>query len=693
MKTFLTSICLTLATAGFAQSAEADYKRISALTKSAFSVAERQYTYKIETKYVDNPGSTSSSSTSSTKSNISGDYSAYPAINVGQRRLQQQAEAGARQEAKIASFEAKMKRVDDLIKSRNLARSPENHAALVKAAMDGGLNAYEASRFFGNTPEEYKTMLVSKNAARYDWSGGIKGDCEGDCVENLTSPYGFTYKGNAKYGRPHGKGVMKSDKATYTGDFVAGEPNGQVEIRWNNGSVFTGTSYNGELIKGTYKRSGTVFQGTYLNGSYYRGLMKADGVEIVGEFNATPSTVYGMRTYSSGSTTHGFYTGKEEKATYYQLTEYQNGLKKEEIFDNNNKVIGYVNYYATGHVLFSVPYEGDRRIGWRIDPDSSAYYVFHSAETKEMSPIVYKPEDLPVLKSKMEPFINELQRRREEYKEKMEAVYEAIATTADNGFQTVTNAKTTETVSASNAESTIAFNRGLFTGELNAAKQPHGHGTYKSADGSYSYEGNYINGKPMGKGKSTWKNGEIYEGNFVNGERQGTGKYTMANGDVYEGEHFEGMWHGKGRLTYTNGKVEEGIWFYGEMDPKPIITGPGKARFEWKDKTYIGAYVNGKRTGKGKLTGRDGTVYEGDFVDGRRHGKGKLTWESAGGGTYEGEFLNNQSSGKGKEMDSNGSTYVGEFKEGFKHGKGKMTYSDGKVEEGNWERGTFKGNN
>ena len=427
MKHTLTFFFMIIALANFAQNQIADYNRLAALTKSAFSVAERQYTYKIETKYSNN-GANSTGNTSpsaSVNSTISGDYNAYPSINVNQRRLQKQAEAGARQQALVASFEAKMQRVDELIKSRNLKRSPENHAALLKAAMDGGLNAYEASRFFGNTPEEYRTMLVSKNAARYDWSGGVKGDCQNDCVENLTSPYGFTYTGNAKYGKPHGKGVMKSEKATYTGDFVAGEPNGQVEIRWNNGSLFTGTSYNGELIKGTYKRSGTVFQGTYLNGSYYRGLMKADGVEILGEFNATPSTVYGMRIYASGTTTHGFYSGKEENPTYYQLTQFKSG-QKEEIFDNNNKSIGYVNYYASGHVIYSVPYEGSRRLGWRINPDSSAYYVFHSAETKEMSPINYKPEDLPVLKSKMEPFINELQRRREEYREKMEQVYEAI---------------------------------------------------------------------------------------------------------------------------------------------------------------------------------------------------------------------------------------------------------------------------
>ena len=427
MKPAFTTLCFCIATVVAAQNPTADYARISALTKSAFTPAERQYTYKIETKYIDNPASGSSASASSVgSSSISGDYSAYPAINVNARRLRKQAEAGARQEARIASFEAKMKQVDDLIKSRNLSRTPENHAALVQAALDGGLNAYEASRFFGNTPQEYRTMLVSKNAARYDWSGGIKGDCQGDCVENLTSPYGFTYTGNAKYGQPQGKGVMRSDKATYTGDFVAGEPNGQVEIKWNTGSVFTGTSYNGELIKGTLKQSGTTFSGTFLNNSYYRGLMKVDGVEILGEFTTTPSTAYGMRIYDNGKTTHGFYTGKDEDPIYYQLTEFKTGLKDEEIYDENRNVSGGVKYYPSGHVLYWMPYEPSRRLAWRINPDGTALYVFHLTDTNEMSAINLTPEQLSTVKSMIQPVIDEVQKRREEYKEKMEAVYEAI---------------------------------------------------------------------------------------------------------------------------------------------------------------------------------------------------------------------------------------------------------------------------
>ena len=115
MKTAFTTLCFCIATVVAAQNPTADYARLSALTKSAFSPAERQYTYKIETRNVDNPaaGSAKSASPLSSSGTVSGDYSAYPAINVNARRLRKQAEAGARQEARIASFEAKMKQVDD----------------------------------------------------------------------------------------------------------------------------------------------------------------------------------------------------------------------------------------------------------------------------------------------------------------------------------------------------------------------------------------------------------------------------------------------------------------------------------------------------------------------------------------------------------------------------------------------------
>lgn len=52
MKILLTATFISFAIASFEQNQSADYNRLSAATKNAFSVAERQNTYKIETKYV-----------------------------------------------------------------------------------------------------------------------------------------------------------------------------------------------------------------------------------------------------------------------------------------------------------------------------------------------------------------------------------------------------------------------------------------------------------------------------------------------------------------------------------------------------------------------------------------------------------------------------------------------------------------
>ena len=69
---------------------------------------------------------------------------------------------------------------------------------------------------------------------------------------------------------------------------------------------------------------------------------------------------------------------------------------------------------------------------------------------------------------------------------------------------------------------------------------------------------------------------------------------------------------------------------------------------------------------KGKLTYRDGSVYEGDLVNGKPHGKGKLTY------IY-------------------GSVYEGDWVDGEQTGLGKMTYPDGKVDEGRFQGSEFVG--
>ena len=50
--------------------------------------------------------------------------------------------------------------------------------------------------------------------------------------------------------------------------------------------------------------------------------------------------------------------------------------------------------------------------------------------------------------------------------------------------------------------------------------------------------------------------------------------------------------------------------------------------------SYVGNLDEGTRSGKGKYTWSDGTVYEGPYVNGAKHGEGKLTF--ADGSHYQG---------------------------------------------------------
>lgn len=67
----------------------------------------------------------------------------------------------------------------------------------------------------------------------------------------------------------------------------------------------------------------------------------------------------------------------------------------------------------------------------------------------------------------------------------------------------------------------------------------HGYGkdTSLNDDGTFreSYEGNFENDKPHGKGTYTWDSGKVYKGNFVDGKAHGKGEYIWPNGASYKG--------------------------------------------------------------------------------------------------------------------------------------------------------------
>ena len=112
-----------------------------------------------------------------------------------------------------------------------------------------------------------------------------------------------------------------------------------------------------------------------------------------------------------------------------------------------------------------------------------------------------------------------------------------------------------------------------------------------------------------------------------------------------------------------------------------------------KGSTYIGAYINNQKNGKGKLTVTDQFTYDGNFKDDLFDGYGEYTCKQykykgtflqgkrSGKGTeinlikkieYKGDFSEDKKNGKGQEKYPDGTIYIGEFKDNKKHGNGKM---------------------
>lgn len=194
---------------------------------------------------------------------------------------------------------------------------------------------------------------------------------------------------------------------------------------------------------------------------------------------------------------------------------------------------------------------------------------------------------------------------------------------------------------------------------------------------------------------------------------------------TYNGFFHENQFHGKGVLMHADGSIFEGTFNKGGFNHGTLTT---------ENWTYVGSFGPGNlRDGSGRLSSKNGDVYEGDFKDDMKHGIGVETrangfvhhgnWENdlphghgtlrtehveltgywKGGQTsdgpgwtimypkagviYEGEAKGGKPHGKGKLSIASGSSvlkYNGDFCLGLRHGEGVLTVQSHVIYEGAW---------
>ncbi len=163
--------------------------------------------------------------------------------------------------------------------------------------------------------------------------------------------------------------------------------------------------------------------------------------------------------------------------------------------------------------------------------------------------------------------------------------------------------------------------------------------------------------------------------------KHGLGKNVYANGETYVGAWRNDKRHGKGKFI-TAAMTQEAMW------ENNIPQNPSKYIFPNGD-SYEGVLRDGKVDGQGKKTDAQGNISEGNFVNGSLNGYGTVRYVS--GDFYEGIWKDGRLNGQGKMTKANGDIFEGNFVNDELQGYGKAWFASGDCYEGTWFNGEISG--
>ncbi|XP_026538725.1 ALS2 C-terminal-like protein [Notechis scutatus] len=210
---------------------------------------------------------------------------------------------------------------------------------------------------------------------------------------------------------------------------------------------------------------------------------------------------------------------------------------------------------------------------------------------------------------------------------------------------------------------------------------------------SATYEGEWCLGKPHGKGKLVWPNGQNFAGDFKEGLENGFGISLIPQGsndhyNCYKCHWRKGQMDGYGICEYGNEMVYKGYFKDNMREGFGILDSPPSTGHPFR---YTGHWTKDKRAGYGVLDDKErGERYIGMWENDQRHGPGIVVLQS--GVCFQRTFHLDKMVGSGVLLLEDDLVYEGNFTNDFKFvGKGKLTFPNGFVLEETFTNKSIEG--